>query len=395
MGRLLFLLVLGGVCWWGYDSWFAVDASAASGVEEGSEAGGSRGEELLSDVSRPPLQIREGQADADGVAAEAASASEGDKLGEVIAALRAGDARIRSRAFELLVKTRDPAAQARLGGAIEDLVDELGVGDAVALLGTSNAFLHTEVGVRVLPRIVEAVHAEAPERALELSTDVLEAAMNGPIEREHAVARAAVDGVYERHKHVVRRVVFDPANSARARRYEVVAGDSLGKIARRFRTAGIKVEADTLAIVNRITNPNTLRVGQKLRVPIDPIHCVAHKASYLLATYVGDSLVRVYWMAHGKPGRDTPETSFTVGEKIQNPDWHDDGRVIPFGHPENPLGRYFVKFLHDSYTGFGAHGTNEPDSIGTQASRGCLRLRPDDILEFARLVPRGAIVQIR
>ena len=90
-----------------------------------------------------------------------------------------------------------------------------------------------------------------------------------------------------------------------------------------------------------------------------------------------------------------PVAATEVGEKRAKPDWYVDGRVIPYGHPDNVLGEYFVKFEHRSFTGFGAHGTAEPDSIGPMASKGCLRLRDHDIAEYFQIVPRGSEVEIR
>jgi lipoprotein-anchoring transpeptidase ErfK/SrfK len=59
------------------------------------------------------------------------------------------------------------------------------------------------------------------------------------------------------------------------------------------------------------------------------------------------------------------------------------------------LGDYFVKFEHASYTGFGAHGTSDSASIGTMASRGCIRMRAADIQEVFEVMPRGCQVEIR
>ena len=73
---------------------------------------------------------------------------------------------------------------------------------------------------------------------------------------------------------------------------------------------------------------------------------------------------QIDWVGHGKDGHSTPETEFTVAEKLSNPDWDaPDGNRYPFGHPQNVLGRYFVKFDHASLHGFGAHGTTQPETI--------------------------------
>ena len=44
--------------------------------------------------------------------------------------------------------------------------------------------------------------------------------------------------------------------------------------------------------------------------------------------------------------------------------------------------------------GYGIHGTDEPLSIGTNASHGCVRLRNEDIETLFRVVPIGTVVYI-
>ena len=132
-----------------------------------------------------------------------------------------------------------------------------------------------------------------------------------------------------------------------------------------------------------------------LRIPVEELHTVIVKRSFLMAVYLGPAILRLYWIAHGMEGHDTPETTFVVGAKIERPDWHFEGRIIPFGDPQNPLGTHFVKFRHESYTGFGVHGTFEPRSICTRASLGCIRLSAEDIGEFFGIVPRGTRIEVR
>lgn len=383
MGRLMFLLVAVGFGWWIYDGWFAAEGRAAApeGVH-GADRFEDLGEAPVLQVGGPVREEVE------------ATASGGDAIDRFVEALRAGDARVRARAIVAHAKASGVARE-RLEAAIREAIDAGTPADAVELLGDSNAFLHTEFG-RVCAGLAAArVRELPPEGALAASTRILEAAMRGPIAQTDAAAKAAVDALYDGHQGHVRRFAFDPANAARARQCVVEPGDSLERIARRFRSPTLNLEAGTLALINRIDDPSRVQAGQVLRVPVDPVHCVADKSSFLLAVYLGEAIVRLYWMAHGADRHDTPETDFVVLDKIPNPDWHFEGRVIPFGHPENPLGRFFVKFEHTSYTGFGVHGTNEPETIGTRASRGCIRLLPDDIREFAGFVPRGATVRVQ
>jgi len=217
----------------------------------------------------------------------------------------------------------------------------------------------------------------------------------GRIERSDREWREVVEEARQQHRVRVDRWLCNPTNVAGARTYTVKSGDSLDRISRRFRKQQVQVEAGTLAVLNRISNPKGLQVGQKLKVPVDPISAVLEKDSYALMVFVGDQLLRLYWVGHGTNDR-TPVTEFEVIAKQDRPEWTaPDGNVYPYGHPENVLGEYFIKFGHAQYSGFGAHGTTEPESICKQESMGCIRMFDADIQELFRFLPRGAKVVVR
>lgn len=266
--------------------------------------------------------------------------------------------------------------------------------DMLATLGENNRFLHQPDGRELVERLLLALEKESDVVAVAGLTRILELSMRGSIHLEDAAARKLVDRAYAQLQRPLRNTVFNPAETAGARTYQVKRGDSLDRIAARFRAQGILVEAWTLATLNRITEPRLIGVNQVIKIPVEPIRTVVEKGSFLMAVYVGDAMVRLYWVGHGKDGT-TPETTFTVGEKQERPDWTFEGRVIPYGHPDNLLGEYWVGFKHDSYQGFGAHGTPEPQSIGTMASSGCIRLGDKDIHDYFRFIPRGTKVEIR
>ena len=91
----------------------------------------------------------------------------------------------------------------------------------------------------------------------------------------------------------------------------------------------------------------------------------------------------------GKP----PVGSFVIKDKIQHPPWwRPDGKQIPYGDPANLLGTHWLSL---DVRGYGIHGTWEPETIGQQASAGCIRLLNDDIEELYTLVIVGTPVVIR
>lgn len=71
------------------------------------------------------------------------------------------------------------------------------------------------------------------------------------------------------------------------------------------------------------------------------------------------------------------------------PDWYLRGlKPIPPG-PDNPVG---TRWLGLGWSGYGIHGTNRPESIGTASSAGCIRMYNEDVEELATLVGPGTPV---
>lgn len=402
MRQFVLGLVVAALVWWGYTAF-----GGGAGEEPGGASGAARrdlGEQLRSDVGQqmaPPPSPP----------APAASGSEGQarpldvKVGVPQEAV-AGEADLAA------VAAGDPPATSRAWRALADAVGGVGrrqwaealargcpaIDDPEALLkslGTNNSFLHSEEGRERCKQVLAGVAPWPDDKALPVTTRLLEACMRGPIEKSQSEARGAVDAISLSHRIRVDRWLCDPANVARARSHVVAKGEGLQKIANRFRREGILVDDGALAVLNRIHNPNALQVGQKIKIPIDPIHAVVEKRSFLLAVYVGDQILRLYWVGHGADGK-TPVAEFTVSDKLERPDWFaPDGRQIPYGSPENILGDYFIKLVNPSYTGFGAHGTPMPETIGTMSSAGCIRMYAPDIAELFRLLPRGVKFAVR
>jgi lipoprotein-anchoring transpeptidase ErfK/SrfK len=49
----------------------------------------------------------------------------------------------------------------------------------------------------------------------------------------------------------------------------------------------------------------------------------------------------------------------------------------------------------DDLFGYGIHGTTQPESVGTDASNGCVRMLKQDVEELFEWVPRGTVVTVR
>jgi nucleoid-associated protein YgaU len=386
------LLVAGFVFWWS-GLLGGGDPAAGAGGGEVPHATGAKLDQTLGEAAptaapqRVPLQPLMATTGGSAPAADTAA------IAELLPRLAQREPAAVALGWATLANQAGGADRGRLAAALEPAGGDFA--SLHAALGPDNSFLHSAEGRGLAAKAATAAFALGDADACSAGTQLLGSMLKGRILREDRAQRALVDDVYRQHRIRVDRWLCDPANVAGARTYTVVGGDSLARIAGRFRKEKVLVEDGTLAILNRVHNPNALQVGQKLKVPVAPIRGVLEKRSFGLAIFVGDHLLRLYWVGHGENDR-TPVTEFTVGAKQPKPQWTaPNGEVYPYGHPENILGEYFVKLLHDSYTGFGIHGTPQPDTICTMSSAGCIRMFAPDIDELFRLLPAGAKVEIR
>ena len=74
----------------------------------------------------------------------------------------------------------------------------------------------------------------------------------------------------------------------------------------------------------------------------------------------GDSVLKIYDVAVGKPTTPSPRGEFTIISHVKNPTWYGPHIVVPPGK-NNPLG---TRWMGLSAKGYGIHGTNVPSSIG-------------------------------
>lgn len=81
----------------------------------------------------------------------------------------------------------------------------------------------------------------------------------------------------------------------------------------------------------------------------------------------------------------TPEGVFQVADIQQSADWkHDfkDGK----GEISGAYGDYFIRLAVPGHKGIGIHGTHLPESIGTRASEGCIRMDNEDLNRLVSLI---------
>lgn len=109
-----------------------------------------------------------------------------------------------------------------------------------------------------------------------------------------------------------------------------------------------------------------------------------------LALFKDGKVLRVYRVAVGKASTPSPVGEFKIVNRVSNPTYYHKGQVIPAGE-NNPVGSRWMGLSAKSY---GIHGTNQPKSVGTAASTGCIRMGKEDLEELFTLVEVGDAVQI-
>lgn len=136
-------------------------------------------------------------------------------------------------------------------------------------------------------------------------------------------------------------------------------------------------------------------------LPDAPRRGIVINVAELRLYYFGDPKNPVSFpIGVGRDGYLTPLGSTTVVRKKERPSWYltpseirdnpDLPKVMPPG-PDNPLGEHAIYLGWPSYL---VHGTNIPWSVGRRASRGCIRLYPEDIAWLFGRVNAGEPVMV-
>ena len=107
-----------------------------------------------------------------------------------------------------------------------------------------------------------------------------------------------------------------------------------------------------------------------------------------------------YGVGVGRPGFTWAGASHLVNKR-EWPDWTPPAEMIRRrpdlprhmrGGPSNPLG---ARALYLGDTMYRIHGSNEPHTIGTAATSGCIRLTNEDVIDLYSRVKIGATVVVQ
>jgi lipoprotein-anchoring transpeptidase ErfK/SrfK len=128
-------------------------------------------------------------------------------------------------------------------------------------------------------------------------------------------------------------------------------------------------------------------------------YIIIDRPVFTLRLYQRLRLTHAYPIAVGMAGLETPPGLHHILDKQVNPAWHVPhsawagslaGRIIPPG-PDDPL---VARWMAIDDQGDGIHGTNEPSSIGSAASHGCIRMLVPDVIQLYSMTPLGTPVYV-
>ncbi|MBQ7197115.1 MAG: L,D-transpeptidase [Synergistaceae bacterium] len=154
------------------------------------------------------------------------------------------------------------------------------------------------------------------------------------------------------------------------------------------------------------SDPNTDRIIAPSPLPKinnnEKYRIVVNKSNFTLSLLKGDELVKNYSIAVGKNTGDkervgdhrTPVGKFKIVSIENASSWSHDFRDGK-GKIAGAYGPWFLRLDAKGWRGIGIHGTHDPDSRGTNATEGCIRLSNEDIKELKSYAYRNMPVEIR
>ena len=193
--------------------------------------------------------------------------------------------------------------------------------------------------------------------------------------------------------------------------YKFQPGEVLVRLERKLE---LHVPTQLVLKVNGIADASRIGAGQTIKMVRGPIHAVVSKSRFTMDLFLQrDNLPRVFIarlkVGLGKEGS-TPLGLWRVGlgKKMTHANWNppvsatQTGSIL-WGQPGYPLGSegYWIGLegldaSTQNLSGYGIHGTNEPQTIGSESSLGCIRLDDEGIATvFTMLYEFWSTVEVR
>ena len=387
--RSLFLAIaaigLGGAA----AGWFLTHRSEAPDAASSSAESAGIQDPLLAGQSAAPATVEESVA----LDAQAAGA---DLPAQAPGAVPAGST----------TTTASTAPESALGTASTSSVAAAGQGIAASatagIAGTPGTSATTPAATTGTPaqrlqQAIAMVDTDAVRARAEL-TRLLDSGSLDAAQRTQAYG--AVNRLAERLLFSAKIVPGDVASQS----YVVKKGDSLARIASREK---LGVDWRFIQRINGLKTEKAIRPDQRLKLAHGPFDAEVVKSDFRINVYAGSGAERVMVASFpcGLGENDsTPVGTFRVrkGSKLIDPAWVNPrtGEKFASNDPKNPIGERWIGLEGTSpemakFTGYGIHGTVEPQSIGRQMSMGCVRLGDAEVQVVYELIGEESTVVIR
>jgi len=180
------------------------------------------------------------------------------------------------------------------------------------------------------------------------------------------------------------KLLFSPTITPHSIFYEIKPGDALAKIAKEYKTTPELIKRS-----NRLSD-NKIFPGRKIKVWISLFNILIDKSQNTLMLKTNEEIIKTYTVSTGT-NNSTPVGTFKITNKLINPTWFKAGAAIPASSPDNVLGSRWLGF---NMAGYGIHGTIDPESLGKQATQGCVRMSNSDAEELYDIIPVGTEVTV-
>ncbi len=249
-------------------------------------------------------------------------------------------------------------------------------GFLVLVAGSAQA---VEVSGTMLEQRLDAIEQKKGAGSYREAQEMYETLLKDP-----ALAKSELKKVRSGYEKFNMEYLFSRFEMPESTWHTVVEGETLSEIAKKYQT--------TIGLIKRSNalSNDTIYPGRKLKVVTGKFSIGIDKSENYLVLYLNDKRVKRYRVATGK-NSSTPVGQFKIVNKLTDPTWYHAGAIVPPDSPDNTLGTRWMGF---DYEGYGIHGTTEPDSIGKQASAGCVRMRNTEVEELYAIVPVGTQVSI-
>ncbi|MDO5296909.1 MAG: L,D-transpeptidase family protein [bacterium] len=232
--------------------------------------------------------------------------------------------------------------------------------------------------------------------------------LNKLYDGEHSLSVTSVNGMGIANKRIVKFNVNSSDKFGEATLYLGATGEDVEELQKRLAQRGYLEGTYSEGLYDEATKEAVIALQRHIGVAQDGVcgpmvygaidkRLYVNLSQYEVKLITEDEKIYTYPICIGVEEHPTPTGWFYIADMVKDPtwlppnsEWAKDAKVIEPG-PDNPLGTRWIGLDIGS---IGFHGTPYPDTVGTRASHGCMRMRLVDIEDLYDRVSIGTQVRI-